>query len=613
MESGNGTNGMNDESNGALVSGYRGWQHSSTARKSMVSKTNNHGGQHGMTLSTKAKKEIKCYRCKQTGHYKSQCTAEVSNNKRNERKQTNAFSTVFLSGKFNNQEWYVDSGASVHLTPNKQWLTNVSYEKEGQTIIVADKTKVPIACSGDIKISTIVNDCSFDVDIKNVYCIPKLTTNLLSVSQLINKGNNVVFTTNACEIYNKKCTLVAYALLKNGVYKLQLQENMSAAAIISGELWHRRLGHINSECLNKMQNAVDGLTLKEKVDITKSTCTICCEGKQARLPFTHVGKRSTEVLYIIHTDICGPMECESIGGSKYFILFVDDFSRMTAIYFLKNKNDALNSFREYKVLVENQTNKKIRIIRSDNGREFCNAEFNDYLKKMGIVHQTTCPYTPEQNGLCERMNRTLVEKARCMLFDAQLSKMFWAEATNTAVYLHNRTGLSILQGKTPYEMWHSVKPDISHLRVFGSMVMVHIAKEKRQKWDKKAKKGILVGYVDGSKGYRVYDPVKNVITTSRDVIVVEKENTTIAVTEKENVNETSKGTDQPSSVGDDTLTSHEKSTNDSDSEYAPSEYEDVEESLQETVTIKREFETENNLIDMVSVVNKMSVFKKLEI
>ncbi|CAH2109249.1 unnamed protein product [Euphydryas editha] len=109
---------------------------------------------------------------------------------------------------------------------------------------------------------------------------------------------------------------------------------------------------------------------------------------------------------------------------------------------------------------------------------------------MGIVLQTTCPYTPEQNGLCERMNRTLVEKARCMLFDAQLSKMFWAEATNTAVYLHNRT-------------------------------------------------------------------------------VVEKENTTIAVTEKENVNETSKGTDQPSSVEDDTLTSHEKSTNDSDSEYAP--------------------------------------------
>lgn len=246
------------------------------------------------------------------------------------------------------------------------------------------------------------------------------------------------------------------------------------------------------------------------------------------------------------------------------------------------------------MLVETQTNKKIKIIRSDNGREFCNAEFNNYLKKMGIVHQTTCPYTPEQNGLCERMNRTLVVKARCMLFDAQLSKTFWAEATNTTVYLHNRTGSPVLQGKPPYELSHSVKPDINHLRVFGSTVMFHIAKEKRRKWDKKAQKGILVGYADGSKGYRVYDPVKNVITTSRDVIVVEKENTTIAVIEKENVDETTKDTDQPSSVGDmeenfsNTLTSHEKSTDDSDSEYVPSKYEDVEESLEDIVTTTRE-------------------------
>lgn len=589
MESENGMNGTNDESNSALVSGYKGGQHSSTARKSMVSK--NHGGQNGGAVSTKTKKEIKCYRCKQIGHYKSQCTAEVSNNKGNERKQTNVFSAVFLSGNFNNQDWYVDSGASVHLTANKQWLTNISNEKKGQTITIADKTQVPIECSGDIRISTKVNDCNFDVDIKDVFCVPKLTTNLLSVSQLIHKGNKVVFTTNACEIYNRKGTLVAYALLISGVYKLQLQENMFAAAVISGELWHRRLGHVNSECLNKMQNTVDGLTLKEKVDITKSNCAVCCEGKQTRLPFTHVSERSTEVLNIIHTDICGPMECNSIGGYKYFILFVDDFSRMTAIYFLKNKNEALKSFIEYKTLVENQTNKKIKIIRSDNGREFCNAEFNYYLKKTGIVHQTTCPYTPEQNGLSERMNRTLVEKARCMLFDAQLSKKFWAEATNTAVYLQNRTGLSVLQGKTPYELWHGVKPDISHLRVFGSTVMTHIAKEKRQKWDKKAQKGILVGYADASKGYRVYDPVKNMIITSRDVIVVEKENTTIAVVEQKSVNETIKGTDQASSVGDmkeslsDTLTSQEESTNDSDSEYIPSEY---EESLEETVTTTKE-------------------------
>lgn len=574
---------MNDERNSALASGFRGRQHSS-AKKSMVAK-NNHGGHNG-SMSTKTKKEIKCYRCKQIGHYRSQCTMDISDNKENERKQTNAFSAVFLSGNFNNQDWYVDSGASVHLTPNEEWLQNISYEKKDQSIVVADKTKVPILCSGDVKITTLAGDCNFDVEIKDVFCVPKLTTNLLSISQLIRKGNKVEFTKDSCEIYNQNGTLVAYASLENGVYKLKIQENISAAAILSGEIWHRRLGHINSDCLNKMQNAVNGMTLEHKVDITKSTCTVCCEGKQSRLPFTHVGSRNTEVLNTIHTDICGPMECNSIGGSRYFVLFVDDFSRMTAIYFLKNKSDALEKFKEYKAVAENQTNRKIKILRSDNGGEFCNAEFSIYLKKMGIVHQTTCPYTPEQNGLCERMNRTIVEKARCMLFDAELTKIFWAEATNTAVYLHNRIASSVLQGKTPYELWHNVKPDISHLRVFGSKVMVHIAKEKRNKWDKKARECILVGYADGSKGYRVYEPNKKVIAISRDVIVVEKDKTTTTIAVTENKNAVKTVPDTPS-VGEaekmsESSLSHENSivNTDSDSSYVPSEYEDVEESVE---------------------------------
>lgn len=136
-----------------------------------------------------------------------------------------------------------------------------------------------------------------------------------------------------------------------------------------------------------MQIGVDGLF------------SVCCEGKQDRLPYNYTGKRSTEVLNIMYTDICGPMECGLIGGSKYFVLFVDDFSRINAIYFLKNKNEASRNFKECQVLVENQTNKMITVIRSDSGREFCNAELNNYLKKMGIVHQTTCAYTSEQNGL----------------------------------------------------------------------------------------------------------------------------------------------------------------------------------------------------------------------
>lgn len=166
--------------------------------------------------------------------------------------------------------------------------------------------------------------------------------------------------------------------------------------------------------------------------------------------------------------------------------------------------------------IENQKESAMKIFRSDNGGEFCASVFENFLESNGIVHQKTNAYTPEQNGVSERMNRTLVEKARCLMFDAKLSKQFWAEAINTAAYLRNRLVVTGLNNKTPYEIWHGRKPDVSNIRIFGSEVMVHIPKEKRQKIDKKAQKMLLVGYGTNVKGYRLYDPVK------RDVIINEK-------------------------------------------------------------------------------------------
>jgi Integrase core domain len=225
----------------------------------------------------------------------------------------------------------------------------------------------------------------------------------------------------------------------------------------------------------------------------------------------------------VHADICGPMEVPSIGGSKYFLLFEDDYTRMCFIYFIKTKDQVFEKFKLFKNLVENQKGTKIKTFRTDGGGEFCNKELDSYLESMGIVHQTTNPYTPQQNGMLERMNRTVTEKARCLLFDSKLDKFFWAEACNTAVYLRNRTIAAGLDGKTPYEMWYARKPDISNLRIFGSEAMTLIPKEKRCKFDKKATKMFIVGYSETVKGYRLYDPIKKRIITSRDVVV--KENT----------------------------------------------------------------------------------------
>lgn len=145
------------------------------------------------------------------------------------------------------------------------------------------------------------------------------------------------------------------------------------------------------------------------------------------------------MLEIVASDICGPARVESLGGSRYFALFIDVYSRRVFVYFLKHKNKVFKCFKIFKAVVENQTNRKIKIFRSDNGTEYVNGEFSKFLSENGITHQLTVPNTPQQNGICERANRTIVEMARCLLINSGLPDFLWAEAVNTAVYLRNRS------------------------------------------------------------------------------------------------------------------------------------------------------------------------------
>lgn len=191
--------------------------------------------------------------------------------------------------------------------------------------------------------------------------------------------------------------------------------------------------------------------------------------------------------------------------------------------------NVLETFKDFKAKVETELNHKIKKLRTDNGKEYCNYNFEKFLSNHGIVHQTSTPYTPEHNGMAERMNRTLVERARCMLFYANLEKRLWAEALATAAYIINRSPTKPLEGKTPYELWKGKKPNLSHLKIFGSVAMVHVPKQKRQKWDKKSEHMILVGYCESSKGYRLMNPKTHKIVKSRDVAVIEKYNENVSV------------------------------------------------------------------------------------
>ncbi len=196
-----------------------------------------------------------------------------------------------------------------------------------------------------------------------------------------------------------------------------------------------------------------------------------------RKPFKPVGEiRSTRKLERIHSDVCGPMRThawthakglptESFGGQKYFVTFIDDFSRYCKVYFIRHKSQVLEKFKEFEALATNELGVNIGTLKSDNGGEY---EFEAYLKSRGIRQELTTPYSPQQNGVSERMNRTLMESARCMIAQAKLSDKFWAEAVATAAYLRNRIPSRAFKIKiTPYERLYSRKPDLSHIRVFG--------------------------------------------------------------------------------------------------------------------------------------------------
>ena len=226
-----------------------------------------------------------------------------------------------------------------------------------------------------------------------------------------------------------------------------------------------------------------------------------------RKPFSAIGEiRSTRKLQLIHSDVCGPMPTESIGGNKYFVTFIDDYSRCCAVYFLKSKSEVSEKFKQFEMRVSNDCSQKINSLRSDNGGEYLSQEFESYLKSKGIHHELTVPHSPEQNGVAERMNRTLMESARSMMAHAGLPERFWAEAVECAAYIRNRMPTTAIKGnKIPLEVWSGKKADVSHLKVFSCTAYAHVPDALRNKLDKKAVKLCFVGYSIQSKGYRLLD------------------------------------------------------------------------------------------------------------
>ncbi|GAB2276096.1 hypothetical protein Dimus_039170 [Dionaea muscipula] len=202
---------------------------------------------------------------------------------------------------------------------------------------------------------------------------------------------------------------------------------------------------------------------------------------------------------------------------RYFLSLIDDFSRKVWVFLLKTKDETLDRFKEWKTITENQIDKKVKVLRTDNGLEFCNVLFDDYCKQCGIERHKTVVGTPQQNGVAERMNRTLLEKVRCLMFTSAVPKSFWGEALNTAAYLVNRSPSTVLNLKCPEEIWNKRSPSLDHLKIFGCSAYAH---KNDGKLNPRSVKCVFLGYQEGTKGYRLWEResagIK--ILISRDVI-----------------------------------------------------------------------------------------------
>ncbi|KAM0832404.1 hypothetical protein ACQ4PT_064926 [Festuca glaucescens] len=347
----------------------------------------------------------------------------------------------------------------------------------------------------------------------------------------VNKKSSITFGDNSkgkvLGSDNLKLVLVGY--VENNLYVVDLSKEspspstcLMAAKHDEGWLWHRRLGHVNMRNLKQLLKGehIVGLT---GVSFEKDrVCSACVAGKQLkkRHPIKSIVTTSRP-LELLHLDLFGPSHYDTLGGSKYGLVIVDDYSRYSWVFLLKSKDETYREFIIFAKKAQRMYESEIKAIRTDNGTEFKNYTMQDFVDDEGIKHEFSAPYTPQQNGVVERKNRTIIEMARTMLSEFNSPHNFWGEAISTAVHYSNRLFLRPLHNKTPYELLTGNKPNVMYIRVFGCKCLVKNNKGKLGKFETRTIEGTFVGYAENSHAYRYYNKSTGAIEVSCDVVFLE--------------------------------------------------------------------------------------------
>ncbi|KAK8923657.1 hypothetical protein KSP39_PZI019078 [Platanthera zijinensis] len=412
-------------------------------------------------------------------------------------------------------QWIIDSGATDHMTGSASGFVSYTPLSGRDKVSIADGSLSSIAGKGSISCSSLL--------LSSVLHVPSFTRNLLSISHLTNSMNcSVTFLPSSC-VFQDLTTgkVIGSGSLVNGLYVLDSGTATPPRALLSASSHplysqHCRLGHPSISVMRLLFPHVSTTVLNSFL------CDVCATSKHKRHAFSHVSLPSSVPFSVIHTDVWGPYPVQSISGCAWFVSFIDCFSRTTWLYLLKNKNDVFPTFQRFHKMVSTQFHTNIQILRSDNGREYIDSHFSHYLADHGILHQTTCPYSPAQNGVAERKNRHLLEVARCLLSTMHLPKYYWGDAVLTAAYLINRMPTPVLGNDTPLGALH-LTPSTLPPKVFGCVCFVHIHHPRPSKLDPRALRCVFIGYSATQKGYKCFHPPTRKVFVSMDVTFHEDE------------------------------------------------------------------------------------------
>nr|GEV82661.1 hypothetical protein [Tanacetum cinerariifolium] len=417
-------------------------------------------------------------------------------------KSTRAESSNANRSKTPTKRW-VSNGCLRHMTGVKSYLHKYM-EQPGPKVVFGDDSTCTTKCYGSIK-------CN-GIDITKVAFVNGLKYNLISISQLCDARYIVHFNEKRGTIFNYNKEIIMIAPRVRDVHVLDMTFSAQESCFFAKAsknlnwLWHKRLAYLNFKTINKLakQNLV--ICLSSLVYSKDKPCSSCEKEKHHRASFkTKQTSSIKKYLHLLHMDLFGPVTPRSINHEKYTLVIADEYSRYTWVYFLKKKSQAHETIMSFIKRVENQNDIKVKQLRTDNGTELKNSTLVNFCDEKGISQNFSSLYTPEQNGVAERKNKTLIEAARTMLLGSVFSKQYWTDVVATACYTQNRLTIVKRHLKTPYEILHKRIPNISFLYVFGCPVYIHNHKDHVGKFDKKDDDGYLLGYSLVSKAFRVFN------------------------------------------------------------------------------------------------------------